>query len=127
VNVALLKSKIHRATVTRTELDYVGSLTLDQDLMRAANLTEYEKILVVDIDNGARFETYCLQGPAGGGLVCVNGAAARLAAQGDKIIVMAFGWFSLEEAATHRPTVIFVDEKNRLVESLTAERHGPRP
>ena len=111
--VSLLKSKIHRATVTGTEIGYVGSVTLDDRLMRAAGLRPYERVMVVDVDNGARLETYCLEG-GGPGEVCLNGAAARLAAKGDKVIIMAFGLVDEAEADGHRPRVVFVDAANEV-------------
>ncbi|MDR1041598.1 MAG: aspartate 1-decarboxylase [Deltaproteobacteria bacterium] len=124
--IQLLKAKIHRATVTATELDYVGSVTIDADLMDAAGLVEYEKILAVDVNNGARFESYCIAGPRGSGTVCVNGAAARLATQGDRLIVMAFCGLSPEEARGWKPKVVFVDGNNTPVRVDTSESHGDR-
>jgi aspartate 1-decarboxylase len=125
MEISLLKSKIHRATVTQTELGYVGSITLDALLLRAAGLCEYEKVLVVDVDNGGRFETYCIGGPEGSGTVCVNGAAARLVARGDRLIVMAFGLLGPDEARGHRPLVVFVDDANKVSRVECLERHGP--
>lgn len=109
----LLKSKIHRATVTEARLDYVGSITIDRDLMDSADVASYEKVLVVDVDNGARLETYAIPGPPGSGVVCMNGAAARLVHPGDKVIVMTFCGLDAEEARHHRPQIVFVDEGNR--------------
>jgi aspartate 1-decarboxylase len=124
MKITLLKSKLHRATVTQTELDYVGSITIDQNLMEAAGLLEYEKVLVVDINNGGRFETYCLQGEAGSGMVCINGAAARLANKGDKVIIMAFCQLSPNKAKAHRPKILFLDDKNTIVDIKNFEKHG---
>ncbi|MBW3536143.1 MAG: aspartate 1-decarboxylase [Actinobacteria bacterium] len=109
----MLKSKIHRATVTEAELHYVGSITIDADLMRLADLREYEKVQVVDIDNGARLETYVIVG--GPGQICMNGAAARLVHPGDRIIVMAYAEVDEEELADFRPAIVLVDERNRPV------------
>lgn len=108
----MLKSKIHRATVTEARVDYVGSITIDSELMERADLTPYEKVLVADVDNGARLETYVIEGPPGSGVVCMNGAAARLVAKGDKVIVMSFAGYDEREARTHRPIAVFVDEDN---------------
>ncbi len=109
----VLKSKIHRATVTEARLDYVGSITLDRDLMERADIDDYEKVLVVDVDNGARLETYAIPGPRDSGAVCMNGAAARLVHPGDRIIIMTFAGLDATEMRSHQPRVIFVDERNR--------------
>jgi aspartate 1-decarboxylase len=122
----LLKAKIHRVTVTACEADYVGSVTIDEDLMEAAGLVEYERILAVDLANGSRFETYCIPGPRGSGVVCVNGAAARLAMPGDLLIVMAFCLIGEGEAASWRPRVVFVDAKNAVLRVESGERSGER-
>lgn len=110
----MLKSKIHRATVTEACVEYVGSITIDADLMEKADLTPYEKVLVADIDNGVRLETYAIEGPAGSGVVCMNGAAARLVEKGHKVIIMSFAGYDDAEARSHRPRAVFVDEENRL-------------
>lgn len=110
----LLKSKIHRATVTDADLHYEGSITIDRDLMDAANLVEYEKVAVLDINNGARFETYVIEGPRGRGDICLNGAAARLVAKGDLVIIVSYCNVKEDEVAQHRPVLVFVDEKNRI-------------
>ena len=115
----LLKSKVHRATVTEADLEYVGSLTMDEDVMDAAGIVAHECILVADLTNGSRHTTYAIPGPRGSGVMCVNGAAARLVNVGDRIIVMCFGYFSAEEAATHRPKIVLVDEHNRIAERLS--------
>jgi len=109
----MLKSKIHRATVTEAELHYVGSITIDADLMRLADLREYEKVQVVDIDNGARLETYVIVG--GPGQICMNGAAARLVHPGDRIIVMAYAEVDEEELADFKPAIVLVNERNQPV------------
>lgn len=114
MKITMLKCKIHRATVTQSELSYIGSITIDKDLLEAAGLLEYEKVQVVDIDNGSRFETYCIEGERGSGIICVNGAAARLVLSGDKVIIMAYGLFDCEEAKEHKPCVVFVDSQNQL-------------
>lgn len=124
MELSVLKAKIHRATVTEADLHYVGSITIDQDLMDAAGLLSYEKVLVADIDNGNRLETYIIAGPRGSGIICLNGASARLVSPGDRVIVMAFCVMSPEEAKTHRPTVVFVDEKNAISEITYYEEHG---
>ncbi|MDR1487148.1 MAG: aspartate 1-decarboxylase [Deltaproteobacteria bacterium] len=126
MTITLLKSKLHRAVVTQTELDYVGSITLDAHLMSQAGLLEYEKVLVVDINNGSRFETYCLKGEPGSGMVCINGAAARLVSKGDVVIVMAFCEISPQQAASHRPKVLFLNDDNEIVEVADAEKHGDK-
>lgn len=113
----LMTSKIHRATVTDANLNYEGSITLDRDLMDAADLLEFERVHVLDIDNGARFETYVIQGARGAGDVCVNGAAARLVHPGDKVIVISYGEFEPHELA-HTPRVVKVDERNRPLAEL---------
>ncbi len=111
----LLKSKIHRATVTEARVDYVGSITIDSELMELADIVPYEKVLVADVDNGARLETYAIEGAPGSGAMCMNGAAAHLIEKGDKIIVMSFAAYEAEEARAHRPVAIFVDEANKPV------------
>ena len=108
----MMKSKIHRATVTDANLNYVGSITIDSELMSAADLLEYEHVHVVDIDNGARFETYVIQGEAGSGTICLNGAAARLVQPGDKVIVISYASFDESELEAHQPKVVLVDDQN---------------
>jgi aspartate 1-decarboxylase len=111
----LFKSKIHRATVTQAELYYEGSLTLDRDLMRAADLLQYEQVAIVNVANGERFETYLIEGPAGSGVVCLNGPAARKGAVGDEIIIISYGQYEDAEALKDfQPTVILVDKKNKI-------------
>ncbi|MCZ7535353.1 MAG: aspartate 1-decarboxylase [Acidimicrobiia bacterium] len=111
----MMKSKIHRATVTGADLGYVGSITLDTELMRLADIRENEQVHVLDLDNGARFETYVI--PGGRGDVVLNGAAARLVQPGDRVIVITYGAYDEEEVAVHEPLVVHVDEENRPVES----------
>lgn len=108
----MMKSKIHRATVTDANLNYVGSITIDRDLMTAADLLEYEHVHVVDIDNGARFETYVIEGPAGSGTICLNGAAARLVQPGDKVIVISYASYDDKELEGHTPKVVLVGDEN---------------
>lgn len=124
MNITLLKSKIHRAVVTQADLDYVGSITIDIELLKASGIVEYEKVEIADIDNGNRFETYAIAGEAGSGIICLNGAAARLVDVGDKIIIMAYAAMTPEEAKEHKPTVIFVDENNGIVRKANYEKHG---
>lgn len=124
MQIELLKGKIHRAVVRQAELDYVGSITVDADLLTAAGILEYEKVQIVDINNGSRFETYTIAGEAGSGMICLNGAAARCVSVGDRIIIMAYASMTPEEARTHRPVVVFVDEENRPARVTSYEAHG---
>jgi aspartate 1-decarboxylase len=112
----MLKSKIHRATVTHADLHYVGSVTIDADLMDAADLLEGEQVTIVDIDNGARLETYAIAGQRGSGVIGINGAAAHLVHPGDLVIVIAYGVMEDAEARAHRPRVVFVDAGNRQID-----------
>src|SRR5262245_46877169 len=112
----MLRAKVHRATVTETNVNYEGSLTLDASLMKAAGMIPYERIDVYNADSGTRFSTYLIEGEPGSGVVCVNGAAAHLARPGERIIVATYAAFSPEEIATHRPTVVLVDSANRVKE-----------
>ncbi len=114
--VEVLKSKIHRVKVTEANLDYIGSITIDEDLMDAANMIANEKVFIVNNNNGARFETYIIKGERGSGMICLNGAAARMAQKGDVVIIMTFAQMDFEEAKTFKPTVVFPDtETNKLV------------
>ena len=108
----MMKSKIHRATVTDADLNYVGSITIDAELMRAADLREYEQVHVLDIDNGARFETYVIEGSPGSREICVNGAAARLVQRGDKVIIVGYGVYDEAELNDYAPAVVHVDAGN---------------
>ncbi|MBT2484302.1 MULTISPECIES: aspartate 1-decarboxylase [unclassified Microbacterium] len=112
----MLKSKIHRATVTGSDLHYVGSITIDPDLLEAADILPHEQVHVVDVDNGARFETYTLVGERGSGVVQVNGAAARLVHTGDTIIVISYADYSAEDLATYEPRVVHVDRSNAIIQ-----------
>lgn len=109
----LLKSKIHRATVTDADLHYEGSVTLDANLMAAADIMEHEQVDIYDITNGARLTTYAITGPAGSGMVCINGAAAHLIKPGDLVIIVSYAEYSTEEAAVHKPSVVLVDGRNQ--------------
>ena len=120
----LFKSKIHRATVTEANLNYMGSITIDEELMEKAHILPNERVQVVDNNNGARLETYVIPGPKGSGVICLNGAAARCAQPGDTVIIMAYAWMDEAEAKRHKPTVVMVDEKNRVVEVRNVEYHG---
>ena len=114
MRVTMLRAKIHRATVTRSDLHYVGSLTVDRELLEASGILVGEQVSVVDIENGERFETYVIEGEPGSGMIGVNGAAARLVSVGDRVIIMAYGSVKLSKAASVRPRVILVDEENRV-------------
>lgn len=119
----LMKSKVHRATVTAANLHYIGSITLDPELMEVANLLPNEKVQVVDIDNGARLETYVIEGVRGSGDVCLNGAAARLVQPGDKVIIISYGIFDDAEAREHEPVVVFCDEDNNPILGVAERAH----
>ncbi len=112
--IEVLKSKIHRCVVTEANLNYVGSCTIDEDLMDAAGMLEYEKIQIVNVNNGERLETYIIKGKRGSGVICMNGPAARKAMAGDTIVIMSYALVDIEAAKTHKPSVIFPDDKNRL-------------
>lgn len=122
----LFKSKIHRAIVTGANLHYIGSITVDADLMRAADLLEYEKVQVVDVDNGARLETYVIAGAPGSGEICLNGAAARLVAPGDRVIIMSYAQVAEPIPQPWAPTVVFVDQYNRIVDVMREEKANTR-
>ena len=113
--IQVLKSKIHRVKVTQAELNYVGSITIDEDLMDAANIIANEKVQIVNNNNGARFETYVIKGERGSGTVCLNGATARLAQVGDIVIIMSYGYMEMDEARTYEPVAIFPDTDNKLL------------
>lgn len=124
MTLEMLKGKIHRATVTQAELNYVGSITVDEELLEAAGILEYEKVQIVDVDNGSRFETYNICGERGSGMICLNGAAARCVSVGDRIIIMAYAGLDAQEAKSHKPSVVFVDEQNRISGKTCYEKHG---
>lgn len=117
----MCKSKIHRATVTDANLNYVGSITIDKELMEKADILPYEKVQVVNNNNGARLETYVIAGERGRGDVCLNGAAARLVQPGDKIIILSYAQYSSEELQNFMPKVVFVDEENRVIQVVSKE------
>ncbi len=122
--INVLKSKIHRATVKQAELNYVGSITIDQSLMEASGIYEYEKVQIVDVDNGNRFETYVIAGERNSGMICLNGAAARMVSVGDKVIIMCYAQMTPEEHENNKPKVVFVDENNIISRVTNYERHG---
>src|SRR5215813_2784077 len=113
----MCKGKIHRATVTQANLNYIGSITIDQDLLEAANIYPYERVQVVNINNGSRLETYAISGARGSGVICLNGAAARLTAEGDKVIIISYAHYTEEEIRTLVPHIAFVDDENHLTET----------
>lgn len=114
MQIEVFKSKIHRIRVTQAELHYVGSITLDEDVMEAANIIENEKVQIVNVDNGERFETYVIKGERGTGTCCLNGPAARKVQVGDVIIIVTYGIMDYEEAKSHTPTIVFPDDTNRV-------------
>ena len=120
----VFKSKLHRATVTQACLDYVGSITIDEDLMDAADIMINEQVAVVDINNGARLETYAIPGPRGSGVICLNGAAARLVQPGDKVIIITYAVVDNQEAKTWKPTVAFLNDANQITEMKNEEKLG---
>ena len=122
----MMKSKIHRATVTDANLHYVGSITVDHELMVAADLAEFEQVAVVDIDNGNRLETYVITGAAGSGDICLNGAAARLVAPGDRVIIISYADYEEAELASYAPRIVHVDTANKAVDQATAEALAAR-
>ncbi len=124
MNINMLKCKIHNATVTEANLNYVGSITIDSNLLEKCGLLEYEKVQVVNNNNGARIETYTFKGEPGSGIICLNGAAARHFEVGDTIIIMAYAQFSESEAKTHRPTVVLVDGENTITKIGNYEENG---
>ena len=114
MEIDVLKSKIHRAVITEANLNYVGSLTLDEDLMDAANMIEYEKIQIVNVNNGSRIETYLIKGKRGSGVCCLNGPAARQGAVGDTVIIISYATLDFEEAKTFKPRIVFPNAGNKL-------------
>ena len=124
MTLEMLKSKIHRATVTQSALDYIGSITVDETLMEAAGLTEYEKVEIADVDNGARFSTYVICGEANSGIICLNGAAARMVSTGDKVIIMSYAQMTPEEIKENPPNVVFVNDDNTISRITRYEKHG---
>ena len=122
--LTLFKGKIHRATVTEANLNYMGSITIDGTLMRAAGILPGEKVQIVDNNNGSRLETYVIEGEADSGVICLNGAAARLVQPGDTVIIIAYALMTPEEAASFQPRVVMVYEQNRITKCRGGERHG---
>lgn len=120
----MLKSKIHRATVVQSELDYVGSITIDEELMEVSEIYEYEKVQIADVDNGNRFETYVIAGKKGSGMICLNGAAAHMVSLGDKVIIMSYAMMTPEEVKENKPKVVFVDDDNKITRVTNYEKHG---
>lgn len=120
----VFKSKLHRATVTEANLNYVGSITIDEDLMDAADILVNEKVQVVNNNNGARLETYVIPGARGSGVICLNGAAARLVQPGDKVIIMTYAIIDDKEVRDFKPTVVVLDDNNKIAETNYAEKHG---
>ena len=119
----MMKAKLHRATVTEANLNYVGSITIDQDLMDAVDILPHEKVQVVNNNNGARLETYVIPGPRGSGTICLNGAAARLVQPGDIVIIIAYALVEEKELATFKPKVAILGENNQVVKLIEAEQH----
>lgn len=124
MTVTMLKGKIHRAVVKQAELNYVGSITVDSELMEAAGIYEYELVQIVDVENGNRFETYTIAGEPGSGMICLNGAAARQVQVGDHVIIMCYCQMSPEEVKEHKPKVVFVDDENKIVKVSSYEKYG---
>lgn len=124
MTLTMLKGKIHRAVVKQADLNYVGSITIDSELMEAAGILEYEMVQIVDVENGNRFETYTIAGDKGSGMICLNGAAARQVAVGDHIIIMAYAQMSEQEAKEHKPYVVFTDDDNHIASISRYEKHG---
>ncbi|HAW70432.1 MAG TPA: aspartate 1-decarboxylase [Firmicutes bacterium] len=122
--LSMFKSKLHRATITQADLNYVGSVTIDRELLEKSGILPGEKVQVLNLNNGERFETYTIEGAAGSGIICINGAAARLVQVGDKVIIIAYALMDENEAKTFAPTVVVLDEKNRIVRIKHEEIHG---
>lgn len=122
--LTMFKAKIHRATVTEANLNYMGSITIDQELLEAAGILPHERVQVVNVNNGARLETYVIQGERGSGRVCLNGAAARLVQPGDVVIIIAYALLTPEEAGAFQPTIVLVDSQNRVTEIIRQEKPG---
>lgn len=124
MTVTMLAGKIHRATVTQADLDYVGSITVDEDLLDAAHILEYQRVEIANLANGERFATYTIAGERGSGIICLNGAAAHCATPGDKIIIMAYAELEPAEAKAAKPAVVFVDDDNKPTRVTDYEKHG---
>lgn len=113
--IKTVKSKIHRVAITQAELNYIGSITIDEDLMDASNIIEGERVQIVNLNNAARLETYVIKGERGSGVICLNGPSARLVAVGDQVIIIGYGYMDFEEAKTYKPSMVFPGEGNKLV------------
>ena len=124
MTIQMLKGKIHRAVVVQAELNYVGSITVDPELMEAAGIYEYELVQIVDVENGNRFETYTIAGEPGSGMICLNGAAARQVQVGDHVIIMCYCQMTPEEVKEHKPKVVFVDDENKIAKVSSYEKYG---
>ena len=124
MTLTMLKGKIHRAVVKQADLNYVGSITIDSELLEAAGILKYEMVQIVDVENGNRFETYTIAGEKGSGMICLNGAAARQVAVCDHIIIMAYAQMSEQEAKEHKPYVVFTDQDNHIASISRYEKHG---
>ena len=124
MTLTMLKGKIHRAVVKQADLNYVGSITIDSELLEAAGILEYEMVQIVDVENGNRFETYTIAGEKGSGVICLNGAAARCVQKGDKVIIMSYAQLDSAEVAEHKPRVVFVDDSNKITRITSYEKHG---
>ena len=124
MNIEMLEGKIHRARVTEANLDYVGSITVDTSLLDEAGIREYQKVQVVDVNNGNRIETYTIAGKKDSGVICLNGAAARLFSTGDKVIIMAYASYSEDELKDYKPKVVFVDDDNKITKVSNYEKYG---
>lgn len=124
MNISVLKSKIHRAVITQAELNYIGSITIDEDLMDSANIREYEHVHIVNVNSGSRIETYAIAGERGSGMICLNGAAARAGQKGDFMIIMSYADMTPEEIKENPPYVVFVDENNKITRRSRYEKHG---
>ncbi len=124
MNISMLQGKIHRAVCTEAKVNYVGSITVDSELLEAAGILEYQYVQVADVENGNRLETYTIAGEPGSGCICLNGAAAQLVKPGDHVIIMAYADMTPEEAKNHKPNVVFVNEDNKIVRKTHYEKHG---
>lgn len=124
MNIEMLEGKIHRATVTQAELNYVGSITIDEALLEASGIREYQKVQVVNINNGQRLETYTIAGEKNSGIICLNGAAARLCSKGDMVIIMAYASYDEKDLGNYSPKVVFVDGENKISKISSYEKHG---
>jgi aspartate 1-decarboxylase len=123
--LTMLKAKIHRAKITQADLNYVGSITIDEHLLSTSGILEYEKVKIVNIDNGNRFETYVIKGKKNSGIICINGAAARLVSEGDRIIIMCYCHLEHNKVAAHNPKILLMNDDNSIHSVVNHEEHGP--